>query len=164
MTNERMTNDERMSNDQCQMTNRMIRHSDSGILWSFVIRHSSFLCVSVPLWLVFFCVGCGARPVTEVTGKVAYEGQPLNSGKVIFYGKKDWRPRSGRIQEDGSYTVQNVPVGVAFISVENRNIPQKYAVVAHSDLKCEVQEGGTTYDIELTGVVEQPKNGRRASR
>jgi hypothetical protein len=70
---------------------------------------------------VFCAVGCGRKAAT-VSGKVTFNGEPLKGGNVTF-ARNDGKPSiSGRIEEDGSYKLENVPVGTTKICVETKSL------------------------------------------
>ena len=75
----------------------------------------------LPLLLAIGLGGC-SRTAT-VTGRVTYRGRPVVHGSVTFV--QDARTaRSGVIQPDGSYSVENVPMGTMEILVFSRS-PKK---------------------------------------
>jgi hypothetical protein len=59
--------------------------------------------------------GCGGG-VGDVSGKITYKGKPVVYGSVSFVGA-DGIPRGARINPDGTYTVKDVGVGEAKITV-----------------------------------------------
>jgi hypothetical protein len=62
--------------------------------------------------------GCGPR-VGIVSGKVTYKNAPLPSGTITFIGGgKGDKPQWSPIAADGSYQVNNVPVGNVKVTVE----------------------------------------------
>jgi hypothetical protein len=125
----------------------------------------------VSLWLLplLACaVGCGSP---KLSGKVTYNGEPLHGGLVSITAANGWVGTS-RIDEDGNYSIANVPPGSAKIAVDNfsgevkkipRNIkrppksdppapvkiPAKYKEAATSGLTCEVTGGRQTHNIDL---------------
>src|ERR1700733_9496685 len=67
--------------------------------------------------LLLTVVGCGSSGgLTEGTGRVHYEGEPLTSGSVLFVGADGTRSHS-TIGEKGQYLAQGVAKGTARISV-----------------------------------------------
>lgn len=79
-------------------------------------------------WVVGMCLGlavlsgCGSSGT--VSGKITYEGQPLNGGTVTFISSQDGKPYSGPIQSDGSYRVEKIPTGKTKITVQVPEPPQ----------------------------------------
>jgi hypothetical protein len=62
-------------------------------------------------------LGCGRAGTGTISGKVTLNGMPLKGGRVTYHAANN-QSRMADIQEDGSYTVANVPVGPARITVE----------------------------------------------
>jgi hypothetical protein len=126
------------------------------------------------LWLLplLACAaGCGSP---KVAGKVTYNGEPLHGGIVSITAANGWVGTS-QINEDGTYSIANVPPGSAKIAVDTYSsdaapklarkvkrpppksepkyvpvkIPAKYAKPETSNLTCEVTGGRQTHNIEL---------------
>jgi hypothetical protein len=118
--------------------------------------------------LVALVTGCGAG-TGDVTGTVSYQGKPVASGTVLIVGA-DSLPYYGSIQEDGTYTVPNVPLGLGKIAIscpqrvsakgaefaKRRSdpkkwfpLPEKYRDFAASGLTVNVAAGETMQDLEL---------------
>jgi hypothetical protein len=121
--------------------------------------------------------GCGSS-TGEVNGTVRYNGKPLPSGTIQFLGQ-DGIPRDGRIQPDGTFSVQ-LPAGPAKVIITcldearlNRSagslkagsgraappplsstslslIPPRYADWSTSRLTVVVQSGKIVQDFALT--------------
>jgi hypothetical protein len=72
------------------------------------LRRSLFL----PLFLL--ALGCGSKGT--ITGKVTFKGAAVPGGQVRFLAQNG-KSYSGDINEDGTYTVKNVPTGPAKVSV-----------------------------------------------
>jgi hypothetical protein len=77
-------------------------------------------------WLICFALafslalsGCGKNTAT-VTGTVRYQGEPLPSGTILFYGS-DGQPVVGGI-EDGKYKVDDAPLGKVKIAIQVQDI------------------------------------------
>ncbi len=67
---------------------------------------------------ILLAAGCGSKGV--VSGKVLYQGKPVRGGSVSFIlegGGTMFSP----IEEDGSYTIPNVPPGTVKITVETES-------------------------------------------
>jgi hypothetical protein len=62
--------------------------------------------------------GC-APPAGSISGTVQYKGKPVPGGRIAFLAA-DGRLHPADIGEDGSYTVADVPVGPAKVSVDNQ--------------------------------------------
>lgn len=60
-------------------------------------------------------VGCGSK-TAHVTGKVTLSGTPVAAGSVILFCQ-DSQILHGVIHPDGTYTIPNVPKGVASVAI-----------------------------------------------
>jgi hypothetical protein len=95
-----------------------------------------------------------AAPAQEktgtVTGLIVYKGKPLSGGSVTFVFGKDAKIK-GKINGDGTFKVEGLPVGVAKIAIESKGIPipRRYASVETSGLTLRVTEGKQRFNIEL---------------
>jgi hypothetical protein len=77
-----------------------------------------FVSRAIPLggaWTLLLLVGCGPSTGT-ITGKVTYDDKPLTSGTVMFLAD-DNRSFPSSISSDGTYKVENVPLGHVRITV-----------------------------------------------
>lgn len=142
-----------------------------------------WICCRVSL-VVFILVlgGCGGSssqvPKTgaSVSGKVTFNKIPLNVGQITMHGKdsggKDF-VHGADIQEDGSYKIENAPLGDVKISifvptpsgsktnpippipgekvtpVSKVNLPSHYNNPATSKISFKVQRGEQNFDINL---------------
>ncbi len=84
------------------------------------------------LWLLPLLVcaaGCGSP---KISGKVTYKGEPLHMGLVVFTAADGWSG-TAQINEDGSYSIANVPAGTAKVAVdsfgESANLPARGKVM-----------------------------------
>jgi hypothetical protein len=119
--------------------------------------------------------GCGKSKGT-VSGKVTYQGKPLTSGLVTFVPEKGAAVYSP-IDAEGKYRVENVPLGLAKISVgegnagnqeappkprnpggmtefmvpknKGLNIPAKFKDPEASGITHQVEQGTRERDIDL---------------
>ena len=133
---------------------------------SICSHRRAFSCLLGPL--VALVTGCGAG-TGDVTGTVSYRGKPVSSGTILIVGD-DSLPYYGSIQEDGTFTVPNVALGLGKIAISSprpnsakgvefakrRNdpkkwfpLPEKYRDFAASGLTVNVATGVTMQDIEL---------------
>lgn len=121
------------------------------------------------------CLGCGSGAKTAtVTGKITFEGSPVKAGTIAFV-PSDGIPYQGDIQSDGSFRVDNVPVGDVIVvvnppGVEDPNkhmrikdpnqappppaappppFPTKYNEIATTDLRYTVKSGENIYNPEM---------------
>jgi hypothetical protein len=112
--------------------------------------------------------------VTEVSGTITFKDRTLTSGSVIFVGQ-DGESSSSAIAEDGSYRIENAPLGPVTIAVASHprqppglmnspgkaaalredpkdgtvKIPQKYEDHKTSGLAYTVERGSHTFNIDL---------------
>jgi hypothetical protein len=86
----------------------------------------------------------------SVTARVTYRGEPLAGGVITFHTAEpgDWQTQIGA---DGRYSVTDVPVGYANITVRTNKaaIPERLGNVMTSTLGCQVKPGKQTHDIDL---------------
>ena len=131
---------------------------------TFPVCTVAFACLAVIL-------GCG-QGKSVVKGKVTYKNQVLTSGEVHFVGSQG-TPRSALIDPDGSFVVEDPPLGqvnVAVVAFENKEaggptvekgnslalrrpaniIPPKYNDVKTSGLSYTLSAGTQTIEITLT--------------
>jgi hypothetical protein len=118
--------------------------------------------------------GC-SQPIGTVSGKVAFQGQPVPAGSITFI-HADGTTRSGSIHE-GSYSVAKIPPGACTILVMSlppprslwnpekkvlvggerasskfgtpTPLPSRYSDPKDSDLHYEIKAGRQTFNIEL---------------
>jgi hypothetical protein len=81
---------------------------------------------TILMLLVFPACGCGGPsepPTYEVSGRVTWEGQPLEEGDIIFTAADNASaPASGKI-EDGTYRIRSLP-GKKLVSIRaSRLVP-----------------------------------------
>jgi hypothetical protein len=77
-----------------------------------------------PGWSLIVCLllgtaGCASKGT--ISGKVLYRGKPLPGGTVIFLPAVGTGAFSSPIQEDGSYSLTQVPPGEVKITVETES-------------------------------------------
>jgi hypothetical protein len=76
-------------------------------------------------FLTTLVVGCGSSKTATLSGKVLFHGRPLPGGLVtVFPMEGQANPASAIIGEDGSYTIDNAPVGTVKITVSNLTLKQ----------------------------------------
>jgi hypothetical protein len=71
--------------------------------------------------IVLAAAGCGRKTGT-VSGKVTLNGEPLKGGNVSFVRSDGVPTKSGTIAEDGTYKIEDVPVGNATVVVETSSL------------------------------------------
>jgi hypothetical protein len=71
-------------------------------------------------------LGCGGTKTAKVHGKVVYSGKPVTGGQIAFFSADDTKinPSRGVINEDGTFTVEKVPVGRVKVSVDTRGLKE----------------------------------------
>lgn len=59
------------------------------------------------------CGGSGDPPTVPISGTVTYKGEPIKAGQVRFtpVDPKTTRPAEGKIQPDGSFTIETFKPG-----------------------------------------------------
>ena len=81
--------------------------------------------VFLAMFPVLAATGCGAAKV-NVSGKVNYKGAPLKGGTVTFASTTGKGDVTAQIGEDGSYTMEKVPVGQVKILVATESLKPKF--------------------------------------
>ncbi|HTU16595.1 MAG TPA: hypothetical protein VMG10_00920 [Gemmataceae bacterium] len=84
--------------------------------------------------------GCGASK-GKISGKVYYQNTLVKGGTVSFVSA-DKTSHMAQIKEDGSYTVEKVPVGEATICVETQSFKPPSINAPHYQLPPGVQGPG----------------------
>jgi hypothetical protein len=114
--------------------------------------------------------GCDSGPkAATVTGQVKVGGKPVDAGMIAFI-PADGQTYQADIAPDGTYRVDNVPLGDAVVLVHRpphpaadkvmketnappppppSPIPEKYGDLAKSDLRYTVKAGDNKYDPDL---------------
>src|SRR5437016_6308627 len=59
--------------------------------------------------------------VGQIEGTVRFQGKPLPGGTVSFHPDKG-KPFVAQLQDDGSYTLKNVPVGAMRVTIETESL------------------------------------------
>jgi hypothetical protein len=85
----------------------------------FPAGRGAFFPVGV-LFLLTLAAGCSGSKGT-ITGKVTYQDQALTGGIVLFVSAAGNGTRRATIGSDGSFTIENMPVGMAKIAVDTRS-------------------------------------------
>jgi hypothetical protein len=95
-------------------------------------------------------VAAGAVDETaSIEGKILFKGKPVTEGKVAFHPEKG-KPIEVTIREDGAYSADKVPVGEMKITVDAKGVPAKYADPKKTPLRCDVEKGRNTFNLELS--------------
>lgn len=143
------------------MATRRIQHASTFV---------SYALLSVALLPLL--TGCGNSADSSsgtVSGRVSYEGQPVQQGVVTLYSSELGVGISEEIQADGQYATQTpIPIGNYVVTVlppeepppmeedlvvtiaPVKDIPEKYRDPAKSGLNIDVSQGQNSFDIEMT--------------
>ncbi|NOY42636.1 MAG: hypothetical protein GXP26_12475 [Planctomycetes bacterium] len=125
----------------------------------------------------FLLVGCGSSGNNggSISGRVAYQGTPLNSGRVYFTINRGEATRSARIEPDGTYLLKDISAGKTQIAVivppayqatsndptapsfganlptmvDPVTIPKRYSSIATSGLTLTVTDGSASHHMNL---------------
>jgi hypothetical protein len=87
------------------------------------------------------------EPTPAISGFVTFQGEPLNSGKIIFYLSDD--EFVGSKVKNGAYKSTRVPVGAWKVSIEGVGMPAKYASGEATTLTVQVMAGTNVFDFDL---------------
>jgi hypothetical protein len=121
--------------------------------------------------LLLFVAGCGGGDQGRytVTGKVTFQGQPVEQGEITFEDPAAGQVNSSPLGSGGSYSLE-VPAGDFKVSVAPpliemkgtadsppdmvrnpavKNIPKKYWVQETSGLSAKVDKNAKAFDFEL---------------
>jgi hypothetical protein len=121
--------------------------------------------------LSIFLLGCGGGDAGRyaVTGKVTFQGQPVELGEITFEDPAAGQVNSSPLSSGGSYSLE-VPKGDFKVSVAPplvemkgtadsppdmvrnpavKNIPKKYWVQETSGLSAKVDKNAKAFDFEL---------------
>lgn len=98
---------------------------------------------------VLALAGTGCGRTGAISGTVTYKGKPLPGGIVAFLGQKNTVLIS-QIKPDGSYLIENIPVGEAQITVETYPPP-----VVSPLMRGNAQQNIRHMPAEMAAKVEQ---------
>lgn len=125
--------------------------------------------------------GCRREVTSTVTGKVDYDGQPLNSGYITFQ-VNGMVTKGAEVGADGSYSVAGLPYGSAVVSVYVDRppppppegitptaipgtfeanpvlIPEKYGTFESSGISTQLAMPEQTFDIHLEKSGKKKRN------
>jgi hypothetical protein len=138
------------------------------LLRSFAVRSGPGCLVLVVL---LAAAGCAGKKTATVSGKVTCQGRAVPLGAIYFHGGND-QMAMGILQNDGSFTATDVPLGEVKATVQARDpgvyaqqlrgpagmapqpapaafvaVPPKYADVNTTDLVFTI--AGDTKDLEV---------------
>jgi hypothetical protein len=83
-----------------------------------------------------------------VRGTVTFQGKPLVKGKVTFHHETG-EAIEAEINETGSYSAKEVPVGQYRVTIKAAGVPAKYADKYKSEIQCDVRRVKIDLNLEL---------------
>jgi hypothetical protein len=116
-------------------------------------RHSAKCIGFALLALLLLSVnGCGPSR-GNVTGKVSYQGRPLAWGTVVLIAS-DQMAYHGAIHQDGTYTIRNVPTGMARVGIASADPypAREPSKAAQEELEARLRKAGRE-------ILERPARG-----
>ncbi len=84
---------------------------------------------------------------TSIRGTVILNGKPL-AGRILFHLDKG-QFVGAKLDEEGRFTIDRVPLGECQVTIEGKGVPESYASEKLSALKVKVAEGDNTFGFEL---------------
>jgi hypothetical protein len=84
---------------------------------------------------------------TTIRGLVIINGKPL-AGRILFHLDKG-QFVGAKLDEEGRFTIDRVPLGEQHVTVEGKGVPEKYASEKSSGLSVKVVEGENSFVFEL---------------
>jgi hypothetical protein len=84
----------------------------------------------------------------NVTGRVTYKGKPVEKGRILFH-LEDGQFVGAKINDEGKFVVKAVPKGTRTVTIEGKDIPEKYKEAETSSLQFMIVEGANTLDLDL---------------
>jgi hypothetical protein len=131
---------------------------------------------ALPLVTLVILTGCNRSPkMLPVTGKVIYNGKPLEFGAVMFQPPSG-QPAQGKIQSDGTFSLSTYRLNDGAVLAKHKVriacyesmrpgavkgpgeaalgkplVPEKYTLVDQSGLTADVDENNHEFTFELSG-------------
>jgi hypothetical protein len=89
--------------------------------------------------------------LSSIEGKVTYKGVALKEGVITLYLKDD-QFVGAKLQPDGTFRVDRVPVGTVKVTFSSKKfrLPAKYGIPETSPLTLEVKKGKGVADFQIT--------------
>jgi hypothetical protein len=132
--------------------------------------------LALPLFVLVILAGCNRGPkMTSVTGKVIYNGRPLEFGVVMFQPSSG-QPAQGDIQPDGTFNLSTYHLNDGAVLGKHKIriacyesmrpgtargpgertlgkplVPEKYTLFDQSGLTADVSETNHEFTFELSG-------------
>jgi hypothetical protein len=126
---------------------------------------SKSLIVVIIIASVAVTIGCGPQRAERpdraiVSGTITYQGKPVSGGNIAFIAASGGNTASGVLKSDGSYSIDDAPIGQNQVSIDTESIkpylgpnyvklPEKYLSPEKSGLTFEVKAGENT-DVNFT--------------
>jgi hypothetical protein len=111
------------------------------------IKLKAIHCIAFAVFMVAGLSGCGRNGLDKVvvSGQVAYRGEPVNNGEILFYPSGDTKgPVSGASIKDGHYEAVGkggVPVGTHRVVVRGFRAAARSAKAAATAAKIGIEGG-----------------------
>jgi hypothetical protein len=135
------------------------------------VLHQCFIRGLACLLLACLVAGCGSSDKLaryKITGKVTFQGQPVEEGQITFEDPTNGQVNSGTLSSGGNYSTE-LPAGDFKVSISPplvetkgtgdsppdmipkkvNNIPKKYWVQEKSGLSATVAKDKRTFDFDL---------------
>jgi hypothetical protein len=110
------------------------------------MKKLALLCAMAGLTLLS---GCGQPQTSTFHGTVSCCGKRLTSGVIFFRGPApELRMGMGTIQDNGTYTATDVPVGEVRVAFQAPGVAAKYSDPNKSELIYAITPEMTSLDIE----------------
>jgi hypothetical protein len=91
----------------------------------------------------------GEDAATVMGSVTLKDGQPLSGGGRIFFHLKEGQFVGAKIQSDGTFKVDRVPVGKHKVTLEGKGVPAKFSSEEKSIVEVEVVKGNNEIRITL---------------
>jgi hypothetical protein len=83
-----------------------------------------------------------------VKGNITLDGKPLPGGRIIFH-QDNGQFVGAKIDKDGKFKVDRVPVGTRKVTLEFKGARDEYASEEKSLLQVEVKSGTNSFNFDL---------------
>lgn len=132
--------------------------------------------------VILLTAGCDAKKLATISGRVAYEGEPVTEGSVHFFMPERGIGIIAKIDPTGNYAVETpIEAGTYKVHVspplqtplrrkpgergelpEPSKIPPLYRDPETSDLSIKVQPGRNEFHIEMVTTKARPRSKPRS--
>jgi hypothetical protein len=132
--------------------------------WQLVSRRLRWSAAVVGLALLSALAGCGGPAKAPVSGKVTFNGEPVDGGTIVLgpLGSGETKAASAEVGKDGTFTIgeggamlgkyrvgYTAPQPKASEDPKVNPEPSKYAGLTAEPAEFEVKAGSNTLDIKL---------------